>query len=196
MDKTDPFINQYLEELDSQLNHLSKTQRENLIDEMREHLHSVVKEKRSQGLSDEEIKYRLQEEVVSSKDLANSVKNSKLKRYWFLVVPVFLFAIFLPVYNGIPISILFFILAYVVAKKKTLWGFAVVRKNAGLIKDQNKVAKLSSLYLSIIGLITLFGDLIPIQNKGLILTSIVISTVFFFAYVNNRQTKKRIKGGF
>lgn len=193
MKPTDDFINRYLKDLDNLLDYISKTQRENYIEEIKDHLYCFVKDKRSQGLSDEEIKQKMREEFLSPEELVIDVtQKAKLNGYIFVSIFLIVMPFFLPAYKEIPISILFFFLAYLVMKKKALWGFAAVRRNAVTIKKQNTVARIGSVYLTAVGLVILLGEWTSFQNKWLTVGLIAGCSVSFFAYVNKMQKNNKI----
>ncbi|GGB62931.1 hypothetical protein [Fictibacillus barbaricus] len=196
MSDLEKVISGYVNELEERLIQIQRVQRENYVEEIRDHLYSFVNEYKQKGLSDVQIEQKIQEEFLSMNELAadliNSSKRSRfnIKHNYILLLPILVGALGIfvfPDYQELLIALMLFIYSYLVLIQKAIWGFAVIRKKPGRIKHQEKVAQIGSIYLFILGLFFIMGQFVTVPNKEVIFFMAILLVTFGFYFYTNRK---------
>ncbi|MFC0187221.1 hypothetical protein ACFFJY_02930 [Fictibacillus aquaticus] len=196
MDQLETIISNYTAELEERLARIQKVHRENVVEEVKDHLYSFVQDYKSQGLTDAEIEEKIQQEFLSMDELAEGImssspKNSlhhRMKKNYTLILPLIagslgIFAF--PDHQELLIALMLFIYSYLVVTKKMTWGFAAVRKNPGRVKHHEKVSQLGSIYLFLLGMVFIIGQFVTMTNENLIFLSVIVFiSLSFFFYIN------------
>ncbi|WP_110926432.1 HAAS signaling domain-containing protein [Bacillus massiliglaciei] len=192
MRKTEETIHEYIKELSGSLDSLSETQRSNHLAEVEDHMTLFVKDQMEQGYSQSEIVQKIREEFLPAGELAKEFiseskeHGSENKSRWYLLgaVSVFLVIPFLfPKSGSLPLALLFFIFAYLVFTKKTIWGFFIIKHSQHRITNSQKVSVLGGWYLLLAGLLILLGNFIKAEY---IIGMIVLLVLLFTFYIKKR----------
>ncbi|MGJ7911041.1 hypothetical protein [Neobacillus sp. LXY-1] len=198
MNNLEDIISQYIEDLEERMHQIQQVQRKNLVEEIRDHLNSYAEDLKKKGLSTNEIAQKIKDEFLSLNELATEFMEAsnkisfgrKVKHHLGLLFPIVVGIIGItvfPEYQELLLALMLFIYSYVILFKKTIWGFAVIRKKPARVRHKEKIAQLGSIYLFVLGMIFLVGQYVTFPNKQLLFMAMVIlvSAGFYF-YMNKK----------
>jgi hypothetical protein len=197
MTELEDYIQSYLQELESHLSHLSPVHRKNQVEEVKGHLVSFIVDYQQKGLTGPEIEQKIREKFLSPEEVADQLKNSSEfssktnNKHTFIITAVLALtaSFILPDYKNVPLAVLLFILAYYIYSKKILWGFAMVRKNPGQVKNRDKIARLGAIYVAIVGLVIFMGEFIEALNLEVTFWVLIIGYVAYTGYIRKNTVE-------
>lgn len=180
MESIEKYIQKYISELSVLLSSLSRVQRENYIEEIRDHLNHFIKDQQTEGHSEKMILNKIKKEFESPEQLATQILSENqstdadfIVKSRFVIIGFSLIFLALPMFSPnlgtIPLAMLVLIYSYFVFTKKYLWGLFIFKKNPRQIKNTTKMARFSGIYLFCVGVIILLDNIYNLTNVLIIL---------------------------